>query len=122
MRQRKDARSVPRNLLYFWQLAGAESEIPGVGTMKQRKQEVLKRLARLEGQVRGVVRMVEEDRYCVDILNQTLAIRSALAQVEILLIQDHSDHCVEEAIASSDPQAQRLKFRELVDLFEKISR
>lgn len=90
--------------------------------MKRRKDAALRRLARLEGQVRGVRKMVEEDRYCVDILNQTLAIRSALAKVEILLLQDHSDDCVEEAIISEDPDAQRLKFRELVSIFEKICR
>ncbi|WP_281827451.1 MULTISPECIES: metal-sensitive transcriptional regulator [Rhodobacterales] len=90
--------------------------------MKDRKQAALQRLARLEGQVRGVIRMVEEDRYCVDILNQTLAIRSALAQVEVLILQDHADDCVEAAIASSDPEAQRQKFRELVGIFEKVCR
>ncbi|MBP0441495.1 metal-sensitive transcriptional regulator [Tianweitania sediminis] len=90
--------------------------------MKDRKQAALQRLARLEGQVRGVIRMVEEDRYCVDILNQTLAVRSALAQVEILILQDHADECVEEAITSNDPEAQRQKFRELVGIFERVCR
>lgn len=90
--------------------------------MKHRKQGALQRLARLEGQVRGVIRMVEDDRYCVDILNQTSAIRSALAQVEVLLLQDHADDCVEDAIVSSDPEAQRQKFRELVGIFEKVCR
>tara|TARA_R100000306_G_C4269628_1_gene89474 strand:+ start:104 stop:376 length:273 start_codon:yes stop_codon:yes gene_type:complete len=90
--------------------------------MKDRKQAALQRLARLEGQVRGVIRMIEKDRYCMDILNQTLAIRSALAQVEVLILQDHADDCVEDAIASSDPQAQRQKFRELVSIFEKVCR
>ena len=66
--------------------------------------------------------MVAEDRYCVDILNQTLAIRSALAQVEVLILQDHADDCVDAAIASSDPEAQRQKFRELVGIFEKVCR
>lgn len=90
--------------------------------MKQRKQATLQRLARLEGQVRGVMRMIEEDRYCVDILNQTQAIRSALAQVEVLILQDHADDCVEQAIASGDPEEQRQKFRELVGIFEKVCR
>ena len=90
--------------------------------MKDRKQAALQRLARLEGQVRGVIRMIEKDRYCMDILNQTLAIRSALAQVEVLILQDHADDCVEDAIASSDLQAQRQKFRELVSIFEKVCR
>ena len=90
--------------------------------MKDRKQAALQRLARLEGQVRGVIRMIEDDRYCVDILNQTLAIRSALAQVEVLILQDHADDCVEDAIASGRPEAQRQKFRELVGIFEKVCR
>ncbi|WP_299843133.1 metal-sensitive transcriptional regulator [uncultured Jannaschia sp.] len=90
--------------------------------MKDRKQAALRRLARLEGQVRGVIRMIDEDRYCVDILNQTLAIRSALAQVEVLILQDHADDCVEEATASSNSEGQRQKFRELVGIFEKVCR
>lgn len=92
------------------------------GTMRSRKQAALQRLARLEGQVRGVARMIEDDRHCVDILNRTLAIRSALGQVELLILQDHADECVEEAIASGDADAQREKFRELVGVFEKVCR
>lgn len=90
--------------------------------MKTRKQEALQRIARVEGQVRGIARMIQEDRYCVDILNQTLAVRSALAQVELLILQDHADDCVEDAIASQDMEAQRRKFRELVEVFEKVCR
>ena len=90
--------------------------------MKRHKDAALQRLARLEGQVRGVSRMIEEDRYCIDILNQTLAIRSALSQVELLLLQDHADECVEEAIDSKDADEQRRKFRELVDVFHKVCR
>ena len=90
--------------------------------MKRHKHAAMQRLARLEGQVRGVQRMIEEDRYCMEILNQTLAIRSALAQVELLILQDHADDCVEEAIASNDADEQRQKFRELVQVFEKVCR
>lgn len=90
--------------------------------MKTRKQEALQRIARVEGQVRGIARMIQEDRYCVDILNQTLAVRSALAQVELLILQDHADDCVEEAINSQNAEAQRQKFRELVEVFEKVCR
>lgn len=86
---------------------------------KQNGQQVLKRLSRLEGQVRGVARMVEEDRYCMDILVQTAAIASALKAVEKLIIDDHARHCVEEAIASGDADEQRTKFLELIDLLEK---
>lgn len=90
--------------------------------MDQRKQAALKRLARVEGQVRGVGRMIEQDRYCIDIVNQVMAIRSALSQIEILILQDHADTCVEDAIASQDPQEQRLKFRELIEMFERVCR
>ena len=90
--------------------------------MKNRKQAALQRLARLEGQVRGVTRMIEDDRYCIDVLNQTQAIRSALSQVELLILQDHADDCVEEAVRSGDADAQREKFRELVGVFERVCR
>lgn len=90
--------------------------------MKKHKKAILRRMARLEGQVRGVIKMIEEDRYCVDVLTQTTAIRSALAQVELLVLQDHADTCVEAAIASRDPDAQREKFRELVGVFERVCR
>ena len=90
--------------------------------MKDRKQAALQRLARLEGQVRGVARMIEDDRYCIDILNQTQAIRSALSQVELLILQDHADDCVEQAVRSGDADAQREKFRELVGVFERVCR
>jgi CsoR family transcriptional regulator, copper-sensing transcriptional repressor len=87
-----------------------------------KKRATLQRLARIEGQVRGVAKMVEQERYCIDILNQVMAIRVALSQVEILILQDHADNCVEDAIASSDPEEQRRKFRELIEVFEKVYR
>lgn len=64
--------------------------------------------------------MVEEGRYCVDILNQTAAIRSALRAVERLLIEDHARSCMEEAIEAGDEERQRVMFREIVELLEKI--
>ena len=87
--------------------------------MKTNRQKTLDRLARLEGQVRGVARMVEEDRYCVDILAQTAAVRSALKAVERLILEDHASHCVETAIESGDPEDQREKFNELIALLQK---
>ncbi len=87
--------------------------------MKTNRQKTLDRLARLEGQVRGVARMVEEDRYCVDILAQTAAVRSALKAVERLILEDHAHHCVETAIESGDPEDQREKFNELIALLQK---
>ena len=90
--------------------------------MKSNKDATLKRLRRLEGQVRGVARMVEQDRYCVDILNQTAAIRAALKGVEKLVIDDHASHCIEHAVASGDPAEQRAKFVELIELLDKARR
>lgn len=90
--------------------------------MKADKQKTLDRLARLEGQVRGVARMVEDDRYCMDILAQTAAIRSAVLGVEKMVLEHHAQHCVSAAIASGDPQEQREKFDELIGLLQKASR
>ncbi len=79
----------------------------------------VKRLNRIAGQVRGVAQMVEDDRYCMDILNQMAAIKSALAKVESQVLKDHAACCVSEAIASGDAADQRAKFEELVDLLER---
>ncbi|MDN3646324.1 metal-sensitive transcriptional regulator [Pontixanthobacter aestiaquae] len=77
------------------------------------------RLNRIAGQVRGVAQMVEDDRYCIDILHQMQAIKSALAKVETQVLKDHAACCVAEAIASGDEGEQRQKFEELVDLLER---
>ncbi|MBU0779600.1 metal-sensitive transcriptional regulator [Loktanella salsilacus] len=90
--------------------------------MKANKDRTLDRLSRLEGQVRGVARMVETDRYCMDILAQTAAIRSAILGVEKLILENHAEHCVETAIQSGDPDEQRAKFGELIGLLQKASR
>ena len=87
--------------------------------MHENRDAALKRLLRLEGQVRGVARMVEEDRYCVDILTQIAAIRAALKGVEKLVIDDHAAHCIEDALASGDRDDQRVKFTELLELLDK---
>ena len=82
----------------------------------------LNRLRRVEGQVRGVAQMVADDRYCIDILHQLQAVKAALGKVESQILKDHAACCVAEAIASGDPGEQRVKFGELVDLFEKMKR
>lgn len=79
----------------------------------------IRRLNRIAGQVRGVAQMVEDDRYCIDILHQIQAIRSALAKVESQVLKDHAACCVNEAIASGDEAEQKQKFSELVDLLER---
>ena len=87
--------------------------------MHQNRDAALKRLKRLEGQVRGIARMVEEDRYCVDVLMQIAAVRAALKGVEKLVIDDHAAHCIEDALSSGDRDDQRAKFTELLDLLDK---
>lgn len=82
----------------------------------------INRLNRIAGQVRGVAQMIEDDRYCIDILHQIRAIKSALAKVESEVLKDHAACCVNEAIASGDEAQQREKFEELVDLLEKARR
>lgn len=83
---------------------------------------LIKRLHRIEGQVRGVARMVEEDRYCIDILHQLRAVKAALSRAESEILKNHAHRCVEDAIIAGDTAAQRTKFTELVDLFEKAKR
>ncbi|MDO8408440.1 MAG: metal-sensitive transcriptional regulator [Phenylobacterium sp.] len=86
------------------------------------KSKLANRLNRIEGQVRGVSRMVEEDRYCIDILTQVQAVRAALARVETELLKDHLDHCIEGAIVSGDAEEQRRKASELIELLGRATR
>ncbi|MCC6913648.1 MAG: metal-sensitive transcriptional regulator [Rhodospirillaceae bacterium] len=86
------------------------------------KDSVLKRLTRIEGQVRGLGRMVEEDRYCIDVITQISAVRAALRKVEEELLHDHVGHCVQHAIDSGDKSEQRKKIAELVETLSRTSR
>jgi DNA-binding FrmR family transcriptional regulator len=86
------------------------------------KSKLLNRLRRIEGQVRGVARMVEEDRYCIDILTQTQALRAAITKVETELLRHHVDHCVRSAFVSDDAQDQRRKIEELVEVLRRTAR
>jgi DNA-binding FrmR family transcriptional regulator len=81
-----------------------------------------KRLSRIEGQVRGVSRMLAEDRYCIDIITQISAIRAALGRVEQEILRDHVAHCVEHAIASGDADDQRRKVAELMEVLARADR
>ena len=74
------------------------------------------RLKRIEGQVRGVAKMIEEDRYCLDVLTQLRAVRAALARVETNLLKEHLTHCIEDAIVSGNTAEQRKKAAELIEL------
>lgn len=91
-----------------------------MATTKQ--QSSLNRLKRIEGQVRGIARMVEEDRYCIDILHQLQAVKAAIARAESEILKDHASHCVEDAIKSGSAKSQREKVSELIDLFDKLKR
>ncbi|HXM00792.1 MAG TPA: metal-sensitive transcriptional regulator [Rhizomicrobium sp.] len=90
--------------------------------MTHKDPKLLARLSRIEGQVRGVSRMIEEERYCIDVLDQIQAIKAALKKVEAELLKSHASHCVAHAIKSGDAADQRVKFDELVELFGRYSR
>lgn len=85
-------------------------------TRIERRSSVTKRLARIEGQVRGLSKMIEDDRYCIDVLTQVKAVSAALKKVEGELLKDHADHCLAAAVASDDLDEREQKVAELVDL------
>ncbi|MBX7249367.1 MAG: metal-sensitive transcriptional regulator [Caulobacteraceae bacterium] len=89
---------------------------------RDNKPALLNRLKRVEGQVRGIARMVDEDRYCIDVLTQIQAVKAALVGIEKGLLRDHLGHCIEGAIVSGDADEQRKKANELIDLLERTSR
>lgn len=86
------------------------------------KERLLLRLRRIEGQVRGLARMVEADRYCIDIVTQLSAVRAALRRAEEEILADHAAHCVENAIASGNKTEQRRKVAELIDVISRSDR
>jgi DNA-binding FrmR family transcriptional regulator len=90
--------------------------------IRDNKSKLLARLNRIEGQVRGIARMVDEDRYCIDVLTQLQAVRAALARVETEMLRDHLGHCIESAIVAGDVAEQRKKAAELVELLERTQR
>jgi len=83
------------------------------------KASCIKRLSRIEGQVRGLSRMVEEDRYCIDIVTQISAVRAALRRVEQEVLRDHVGHCVKHAMQSDDTDDQDRKIKELMDVLAR---
>jgi DNA-binding FrmR family transcriptional regulator len=85
------------------------------------KASCIKRLSRIEGQVRGLARMVEEDRYCIDIVTQLSAVRAALRRVEQEVLRDHVGHCVKHAMRSDDRADQERKIEELMDVLARSS-
>ena len=86
---------------------------------RTQKPQLRNRLNRIEGQVRGIARMIDEDRYCIDILTQVRAARSALARVESELLKEHLEQCVVGAMVSGDETEQRAKAAELIELLAR---
>jgi DNA-binding FrmR family transcriptional regulator len=92
------------------------------GMQKDIKASCSKRLSRIEGQVRGIARMVDADRYCIDIVTQICAVRAALRRLEEEILRDHVAHCVEHAIASGNKADQRRKIEELMEVVGRADR
>jgi DNA-binding FrmR family transcriptional regulator len=86
------------------------------------KDQLLKRLARIEGQVRGIAKMVEDDRYCVDILTQLGAVDTALEAVGLKVLEEHVQHCVAGALASGDAAQAEAKAAELLGAVQRFAK
>ena len=93
-----------------------EITAPGYAEDKERVQVSLRRI---EGQVRGISKMVQEDRYCIDVLTQVAAVRAALERVSLILLEDHIEHCMTDAIRSGDGSP---KVKELSAAIERLVR
>ena len=86
------------------------------------KDAALKRLKRIEGQVRGLAKMVEDDRYCMDVMMQIAAVQQALRAVSRELMHKHLEHCVHDAVANGDKGREHQLYKEMLDLIYKYSR
>ena len=86
------------------------------------KRKIVNRLRRIEGQVRGIERMVEEDRYCIDVLTQVSAVKTALDALALQLLDSHVNHCVAGALASADREEAEAKSRELMAAVDRFAR
>jgi CsoR family transcriptional regulator, copper-sensing transcriptional repressor len=89
---------------------------------KDIKASCRKRLSRIEGQVRGLWKMLDEDRYCIDVVTQISAVRAALRRVEEEVLRDHVSHCIEHAISSGNKIDQRQKISELMEVIGRSAR
>lgn len=81
--------------------------------------DVLNRLRSIAGHVNGIVRMVEDDQYCIDVINQIQAVQAALNKVSVMVLDDHMHHCVTDAIRSQDPSERERVLTEIKQVFEK---
>jgi CsoR family transcriptional regulator, copper-sensing transcriptional repressor len=86
------------------------------------KEALVKRLHRIEGQVRGIERMVEDDRYCIDVLTQIGAVSTALESLAFRILDDHVNHCVSGALASGDAAEAAAKSKELLEAVHRFAR
>lgn len=86
------------------------------------KEALVKRLHRIEGQVRGIERMVEEERYCIDILTQISAVTTALESLGFKILDDHVSHCVSGALSSGDAETAQTKSKELLEAVHRFTR
>ena len=86
------------------------------------KAALTKRLHRIEGQVRGVERMIDEDRYCIDVLTQIAAVNTALESLAFRILDGHVNHCVADALAAGDPVAAESKSKELLEAVHRFAR
>jgi len=86
------------------------------------KEALKKRLHHIEGQVRGIERMVDDDRYCIDILTQVAAVRTALESLSLEVLEDHVNHCVHDALVAGDEQVATTKSRELLAAVQRFAK
>lgn len=89
--------------------------------MHQSHSDQLVRLKKIEGQVRGIQKMIEEKRYCIDILSQVKAVSGALKKIETGIMEGHLQHCVHDAIKSKDEAEAEIKIKEILKLFAKMT-
>jgi CsoR family transcriptional regulator, copper-sensing transcriptional repressor len=85
------------------------------------KQSAAARLTRIEGQVRGIARMIAEDRYCIDVINQVAAVKAALNKVEEEMLRDHVEHCLAHALAAGDAAERQRKIVELIQVLGHLA-
>ena len=83
------------------------------------KKSQLARLGRIEGQVRGVARMIEDERYCIDVLTQIRAVRAALDKVEQEILHEHLNHCVAHAFHAGSDRDRQIKIEELIEVLDR---
>jgi len=86
------------------------------------KEALIRRLHRIEGQVRGIERMLEEERYCIDVLTQISAVTTALESLALRILDDHVEHCVAGALAAGDEAAAKEKSRELLAAVQRFTK